>query len=185
MKKLPLIIAITSLLTASTSFAIDSNDTSNLYNAKIFTKDFEVSVKKESEIIIDPPTREIIALDIEKLENIVSNGDEIGIGSMVVTTTAKTCYATIKTTNDFKLQGEIIKTDGTRNTLAAYGLYYMVQNNTAGTAIMEAKFSSNNDGEMPVGCNTADLKMKVFEYNSQAPVDAYNDIITVEVRAES
>ena len=50
---------------------------------------------------------------------------------------------------------------------------------------MDAKFSSNNDGEKPVGCNTADLKMKVFDYNSKAPIDAYNDIITVEVRAES
>ncbi len=178
-------IAIASLLTASTSFATDSNDTSNLYNAKIFTKDFEVSVKKESEIIIDPPKREVIALNAEKLEETVSNGDDVGIGSMVVTTTAKTCYASIKTSNDFKLQGDIIKTDGTRNTLATYGLYYMVKNNTAGTAIMDAKFSSNNDGEKPVGCNTADLKMKVFDYNSKAPVDAYNDIITVEVRAES
>jgi len=185
MKKLPLIIAIATLLTASTSFAIDSNDTSNLSDAKIFTKDFEVSVKKESEIIIDPPAREIVTLDIEKLENIVGNSEEIDIGSMAVTTTAKTCYATIKTSNDFKLQGETIMTDGTRNTLASYGLYYMVQNNTVGTDIMEAEFSSNSDGEKPVGCNTADLKMKVVEYNSQAPVDAYNDIITVEVRAES
>ena len=185
MKKCPLIIATLSLFVASTSFAIDSTDTSNLYNAKIFTKDFEVSVKKESEIIIDPPAREVITLDAEKLESVVGSGDDIGIGSMVVTTTAKTCYATIKTSNDFRLQGDIIKTDGTRNTLATYGLYYRVQNNTTGTAVMDAKFSSNSDGERPVSCNTADLKMKVFEYNLQAPVDAYNDIITVEVRAES
>jgi hypothetical protein len=182
MKKLPLAIAITALLTVSTSFAIDSSDAPI---AQIFTKAFEVSVQKESEIIIEPPKSEIIKLDAAKLEDIVSTGDDIGIGSMVVETNAKSCYATITTMNDFKLQGEIIKPDGTKNTLASYGLHYTTQNDIASTVIMDAQFSSNSNGEMPVGCNTADLKMKVFEYNRQAPVDNYNDIITVEVRAES
>ena len=156
MRKCPLAIAMVYFLTTSTGFAVDSSDTSNLYDAKIFTKSFEVSVKKESEIIIDPPEREIITLDAEKLEEVVSNGDDIGIGSMAVDTTATTCYATVKTTNNFKLQGETIQSDGTRNTLASYALHYMVQNKTAGTTMMDATFSSNSDGEMPVGCNTAD-----------------------------
>jgi hypothetical protein len=185
MKKLPLAIAITTLLTASTSFAIDSSDTTSLYDAKIFNKSFEVSVRKESEIIIDPPEIESITLDTARLEDVANNNDNIVIGSMVVATTATTCYASIRTANNFKLQGDIITADGTRNTLANYGLHYMVRNNTAGTAVMDAQFSSNSDGERLVGCNTADLKMKVFNYNSQAPVDAYNDIITLEVRAES
>ncbi|MCK5810440.1 MAG: hypothetical protein KAH00_05085 [Cocleimonas sp.] len=185
MKKLPLAIAITSLLTISTSFALDSSDPTT---AQIFTKAFEVSVQKESEIIVEPPKSEIIQLDAEKLEDIVSTGDNIGIGSMVVETNAKSCYATIRTMNNFKLQGEIIKPDGTKNTLASYSLYYTTQNDidsTDSTVMSDVQFSSNSYGEMPVGCNTADLKMKVFKYNRLAPVDAYNDIITVEVRAES
>lgn len=187
MKKLPLIIAITSLLTASTSFAIDSTNDTSLYDAKIFKKAFEVSVKKIPEIIIDPPEREVIALDVETLEDVANSNEHISIGSMAIETTATSCYATVTTMNNFKLQGEKASMNGTKNTLAFYGLHYMVQNTTEDTAAtnIDAKFSSNSDGEMAVGCNTADLKMNVFEYNLEAPVDAYNDIITVEVRAES
>jgi hypothetical protein len=185
MKKLPLILATISLLTASTSFAIDSTNDFSLYDAKIFTKAFEVSVKKVPEIIIDPPEREVIALDIETLEDVANNNDHISIGSMAIETTAKSCYATVTTMNNFKLQGEGVSIDGTKNTLAFYGLHYVVQNTTENATSIDARFSSNSDGEMPVGCNTADLKMNVFEYNLKAPADAYNDIITVEVRAES
>ena len=184
MKKITLIIAAASLLTASTSFAIDS-DNNTLQDAQIFTKDFEISVKKESEIVIDPPERELVALDIEKLEDIVTSNDYISIGSMVVETTATSCYVSISTLNNFKLQGEQLTTEGAKNTLASYTLNYIAQNQTDDTPITDPNFSSNSDGEMPASCNTSDLKMNVLEYNSQAPVDAYNDIITVKIRAES
>jgi hypothetical protein len=185
MKKLPLIIAITSTLITSAGFAIDSNNETSLYDAKIFTKAFEISVNKEPEIIVDPPEREIITLNVEKLEDIVNSNENINIGSMAIETTAQSCYASVTTMNNFKLQGEMLTIDGTGNTLASYGLHYIVQNKAEDTSIIDAYFSSNSDGEKSVGCNTADLKMNIYEYNSQAPVDAYNDVITVEVRAES
>ena len=127
----------------------------------------------------------MIDLDTEDLEEVVKTGEDIDIGSMAVETTANTCYAKIKTMNNFKLQGILMANDkGDRNTLASYSLSYMVEN-SSGMSIPMTEFTSNDDGEQLVGCDTANLKMNVFDYNEKAPVDAYNDIITVEVRAES
>ena len=187
MKKLPLLMAITSLLTVSASFAVEETDglssTSPAPQVQIFSKSFDVSVHKESEIVVKPPVIDIIDLSVEKLEAVVENGANVAIGSIEVEATAKNCYAKVHTMNDFKLKG-VEKGE----ILAAYSLYYSVNGfpGTSDTAVnLEAKFSSNEDFEQVVGCNTADLKMIPFKYNANAPVDAYNDVITVEVRAES
>jgi hypothetical protein len=187
MKKLSLAIAMVSLFSASAVLSSDTDGaTSSAPDVQIFKQSFDVMVKKESEISIDPPKREMIDLNAEKLEEVVNNGKEIEIGSMEVETTAKTCYATIKTMNNFKLQGMLMTKDkGDRNTIASYSLSYKVENNSGTNATLSTEFTSNADGEQLVGCNTADLKMNVFDYNKNAPADAYNDVITVEVRAES
>jgi hypothetical protein len=188
MKKIPLTIAVASLFSVSTSFsAADSELTSpsDTHQVQIFKQTFNVRVKKESEIIIDPPQREIIDIHTDKLEDMAKSGEEISIGSMKVESTAKTCYAKVSTMNNFKLQGVKKRNkEGKKNTLAAYALYYTVENK-AGIETMDAKFTANNDKEKVVDCSRADLKMKVFGHNPNIPADTYNDVITVEVRAES
>ncbi|MCK5812742.1 MAG: hypothetical protein KAH03_00720 [Cocleimonas sp.] len=187
MKKLPLLVATASLLTASASFSADELGLTTTIPApqvQIYSKSFDVSVYKESEIVVKPPVIDIIDFSAEKLEAVVESGDNIAIGSIEVEATPKTCYAKIHTVNDFKLKG--IETG---EILATYGLHYSVNEFVTGTfdttANMEVKFSSNENFEQKVSCNTADLKMRPFEYNATAPVDIYNDVVTVEVRAES
>ena len=184
MKKLPLFIAMTSLLTASASFAVDdpnsSSATDTAPKVQIYSKSFDVSVHKESEIVVKPPVIDVIDLSAEKLEAVVQNGADVAIGSIEIEATAKNCYAKVHTMNNFKLKGA-----EKGEILAAYNLHYRVNEFSGTTAGQEAKFSSNEDIEQVVGCNTADLKMIPFQYNTNAPVDVYNDVITVEVRAES
>lgn len=188
MKKIPLVIAIASLFSVSSSFSASdtgSGVTPPLPQIQMFKQIFDVRVKKESEIVINPPQREIIDIHTDKLEDIAKTGEGMLIGSMEVISTAKICYAKINTMNNFKLQGvKKLNKKGKKTTLAAYALYYMVENES-GVAVMDTKFVSNNDKEKIVDCSRADLKMKVFGHNPNVPVDAYNDVITVEVRAES
>lgn len=190
MKKIPLAISIVSLFFVSTSFSASHTDSEvtsplHLHKVQMFKQTFDVRVKKESEITIDPPQREIIDIHVDKLEDITKTGEELAIGSMEVASTAKTCYAKVSTMNNFKLQGvKKLNKKGKKTTLAAYALYYMVENKS-GVALMDTKFTSNNDKEKVVDCSRADLKMKVFGHNPNVPDDAYNDVITVEVRAES
>jgi hypothetical protein len=187
MKKLPLLMAITSLLTVSASFAVEETDgltsTSPAPQVQIFSKSFDISVHKESEIVVKPPVIDIIELSAKKLEAVLENGTDVAIGLIEVEATAKNCYAKVHTMNNFQLKG-VEKGE----VLATYGLYYSVNGFSGGSDTpvnLEAKFSSNEDLEQVVGCNTADLKMIPFKYNANAPVDAYHDVITVEVRAES
>ena len=189
MKKLPLAIAMVSLFTAQTSFAIDSSDQVDtkptVGQVEIFKQIFDVRVMKESVINIEPPKQEVVEINPDKLEALMTSGENLKIGSMEVQSTAKNCYAKITTMNNFKLQGESkVNKEGGKNTIASYSLSYMTISDS-GVAATDTTFASNNDNEKIVSCNTADLKMNVFDHNSNVPADVYNDVITVEVRAES
>ena len=193
MKKLPLVIAMISLFSATTIFSAESDSdagmnsgaTSPVSDAQIFKQSFDLMVEKESEISIEPPAKEVIDINIDELEEMAATGEDIIIGAMEVETTARKCYAKITTMNDFQLQGMPMQDKkGERNTLASYSLQYMVENNS-NTDVINAEFASNYDGEQIVGCDTANLKMNIVKYHKGAPADAYNDVITVEVRAES
>jgi hypothetical protein len=186
-----------SLFTASTSFAIDTSNENTkpvIDKVEMFKQLFDIAVMKESVINIEPPKQEMIEINANKLEALMESGENLKIGSMEVKTTANRCYAKISTKNDFKLQGLGILSDTAgmenevRPTLATYGLLYTVHGLSTldnMTDNMYAKFSSNKDEPIMVGCDTANLEMNVLNYNVKAPSDIYTDVITVEVRAES
>ena len=167
MKKLPLAIAMVSLLAASTSFA------------EYYNQDFEVSLDIPSSVDVMALQHEMVNLSMDDLSNAM-NSDGVLIGSMNIKTTAQNCYATINTDNNFNLRSQQGNGD------LPYTLDYIANNQT--NASTTTLFSEKDYGmEKSVGCNLGDLKMRLSrtENGLQNMYGSYNDVIHVMVRAES
>lgn len=178
MKKLPIIFAIAAALSTSSAFAESPVD------AQVFTKDFGISVQKQSEVVVELPSDEVVELTMEDI--LPTQDNEMPrpfIGVMNLDTTATHCEATITTQNQFNLIG---KYQGTH--LANYMVEYS-NANTAGSnnpSIQPVALFGNGMPEtQPVGCNPAELFMTALDVMPDAPSDAYEDVIHVTVRAES
>ena len=169
MKKLPLAIAALSFFAASSSF-------SQQYN-----QDFEVSLNVPSNVEVMPLYREVVNLDMNDLSQAM-NSDGTLIGSMNIQTTASHCYAKVWTDNTFKLIGPME---------LPYTVDYIAANTTGSSMVTQFgadPYAGYNDMEKTVGCNTGDLKMRLSRMENgmqQLPNGIYNDVIHVEVRAES
>jgi len=170
MKKLPLAIAMVSFLAVSTSFA------------QQYYQDFEVSLSVPSNVNVEAFQRQVVNLDMDDLSKAM-NSDGVLLGSMNIQTTARHCYARITTNYHFRLSGP---------TELPYTLEYIATNSTGNSITTTfGVFDPNygyDDNEKGVGCNMGDLKMRLSRteqgiYNISNGI--YNDIIRVEVRAES
>lgn len=198
MKKLSLIVAMTAVLSTSTSFAVETDPVAGV---QIFKKEISLLVQKDSEVSVDmeAPTNpdenqdSVIPLNMDELMAFSGNTEGVHIGSMLVNTTSSTCSATITTSNSFSLKGQQLGAE-----LAQYSINYMthpdyqtnqgdIPNNDSPTNFMPTitTFSANLPATQQVNCSNADLFMATSFVSESAPVDAYGDIITIEVRAES
>lgn len=179
MKKLPVIFAVAAALSTSSALAEVAPA-----DVQIFTKDFGVSVQKQSEVVVELPSDEVVELS---MDDILPNADGVEpralIGIMDVQTTATHCEATITTQNQFTLVGKY-----QNYPLAHYKIEYM-SGSAAGiddpTIQPITAFGMGMPETQPVGCNTAELFMTNLEIMDGAPSDAYEDVINVTVRAES
>ena len=163
---------------AALSLFIASNSFAQVYN-----QDFEVSLNIPSSVDVMALQREIVNLDMNDLSQAM-NSDGVLIGSMNIETTANHCAARIMTDNNFRLQSM------TAGESLPYTIDYIAANTTGSS--MVTKFGADpyggyNDMEKTVGCNTGDLKMRLSRMESVMPLQngIYNDVIHVEVRAES
>ena len=166
MKKLPLALAMVSLFTASTGFA------------EYYEQNFEVSLDIPSSVDVMAFQHEMVNLSMDDLSSAM-NGTGVLIGSMNIQTTARHCYATINTDNNFRLMG---------NGELPYTLDYIASNQTGSSTTTHFSEDQNGYGmEKSVGCNLGDLKMRLSRTESgmQYMDGTYNDIIHVMVRAES
>ena len=171
MKKLPLAIAMVSLLASS-----------SVFSSQYFNQDFNVSLDVPSSIDVSAFKQDVISLSMEGLNN--KEGELIG--SMSIKTSATTCSSTITTDNGFKLVGP--------SGSLPYVLDYIATENgseffSTGSEVV-TQFSSNNTSSQSVGCGLGDLKMRlsgagsddITSSSGNMLAGAYNDIIHVEVR---
>ncbi len=172
MKKLPLAIAMVSLFAASTGFA-----------AQYYNQDFKVSLDIPSSIDVSGFQQDIINLSMEDL----NNSDGVLIGSMDIITNSSNCSASITTDNDFNLVGPSGKLPYVLDYMATNSNYYT----NSGQGLINTQFSSDDTQSQSVGCDTADIKLRLSGAgandleNSSGDIKAgaYNDIIRIEVRA--
>jgi hypothetical protein len=174
MKKLPLAIAMVSLFAASTGFA-----------TQYYNQDFKVSLDIPSSIDVSGFQQDIINLSMEDL----NNSDGVLIGSMEIQTNSSSCTASITTDNNFNLLGPSGK--------LPYVLDHMAKSHGSSNAYysystkINTQFSSKNTKSQSVGCDTADIKLRLSGASSNdldnstgdIKAGAYNDIIHIEVRA--
>lgn len=196
MKKLSLMVTMAAVLATSTSMSFaEETDAAGL---QIFKKEITLLVQKDSELSADfdypvddtnngadDNTHEMVDIQIDDLMASPNSDHRTFIGSMILNTTSDACEATITTSNGFTLKGVQLG-----EALAQYNIEYMADpvylTGGTPTAIPSmVAFGENHPVTQPVNCSTANLHMAILNMNSNAPVDAYDDIITVEVRAES
>lgn len=195
MKKSILFSTIITLLSSSVVLAEDPVAGTSPTDIEIYTKDFGISVKKQSEVTVELPSEELVELNIDELMH-SDMGMKPYIGHMHFETTATNCEATITTSNGFVLKG-----NNSGATLATYKIDYapgertVDYSNTDGTQSDPSIMPMPIEGSVTFGpglppiqnvaCEMADLFMDVATMNSDAPTDFYGDVIHVEVRAES
>jgi hypothetical protein len=166
MKKLPLAIAALSLFSASSIFA-----------EQYFNQDFKVSLDIPSNIDVSAFKQDVVKLNMDDLNK--KEGALIGV--MNIKTSASSCYAEIKSDNDFNLVGPSGKLPYTIDYIGTtkYGnqisTQFSVKNN-----LKKQKVGCNNGGDLKMnlsGAGTGDIK----DSNGNMLSGAYNDVIHVAV----
>jgi hypothetical protein len=156
-------------------------------------KDFQINVKKDPVIIIDPPPMEQVDLSFDSLMRAYESQYPVYFGTMDVYSTAPSCSIHVMTDNGFQLlsmPSSDMNNDGTVGSefLANYEVVYKTADyqTQAGTNTTggEMRFSMNMQEMQQASCHPAELFLAPMEINYEASDGVYSDVIRVKVEAE-
>lgn len=181
---LAIAVGLSLLASSTTLLAVSFNEPSG----HSVQKDFQINITKQSSVLLQPNTPELVTLDMESLVDLDMAADDSGnittpsipipLGELTLETSATSCAATITTSNNFALKGlELGKT------LATYEVLY--SSSIAEGMGSPAVFGANYPSTQTVGCDTAFLDFTLLSINPNTPEDNYDDIIRVTLKAES
>ncbi|HHC73775.1 MAG TPA: hypothetical protein ENK78_01685 [Thiothrix sp.] len=179
-----MVMGLSLLASSSTLYAVAFDEPSS----HSVQKDFQVNVTKQSSILLQPNTPEVVELDIDSLVNLDMATDDSGnitappipipLGELTLETSATSCAATITSTNNFALKGLKLG-----KTLATYEVLY--SNGLAGEEGSPTIFGASSPNTQIVGCETASLDFTLLSITPNTPEDDYDDVIRVTLEAES